>query len=57
MLTRDIENELAAIHNAKLSKRFTQEEAEREEILLRDLEQVQAYIGKEIWELEETERL
>ncbi len=55
VLRRDIEDQLATIHKAKLGKNLTEEEMVREEKLLKDLEEIINYVGKEIWEIEKTE--
>ncbi|MBI3588896.1 MAG: hypothetical protein HY093_00570 [Candidatus Liptonbacteria bacterium] len=52
VLRRDIEAELATIRRAKMSKELQFEEKTREEKLLKDLELVNNYVGKEIWEIE-----
>lgn len=53
LLRRDIESELAIVHRAKLDRELTAEEKVREEKLLRDLEFVNSYVGKEIWKIEQ----
>jgi len=55
VLRRDIQSELAVVKKAKLSKALSEEEKAKEERLLRDLEEIEQYIGKEIWDIEETE--
>jgi hypothetical protein len=57
VLRRDIEAELAVIRKARLSKELALEEKKREEELLRDLEKIESYIGKEIWDIEKAERV
>ncbi len=52
VLKRDIQAELEVIHKAKLSKELSNQEQQKEEQLLSDLESVEKYIGKEIWDLE-----
>lgn len=52
LLHRDIQSELALIQRAKLSKELSREEKILEEKILRDLQTVKNYIGKEIWEVE-----
>lgn len=52
VLKRDIEAELSVIHKAKLSKSLSQEEKLKEEQLLKDLSEMERYIGKEIWDIE-----
>ena len=55
VLKRDIEAELAVIKKAKLSNALLEEERQKEENLLRDLEAVQKNISKEVWDIEHTE--
>lgn len=55
VLRRDIEAELAVITKAKLSKILSEDEKEKEERLLKDLDWVQKYISKEVWDIEKTE--
>lgn len=57
VLKRDIQSEIDLIHTIKLNKELTVEESKREKLLLEDLESVQNYIGKEIWDIEKTEAL
>lgn len=52
VLRRDIEAELALIKKVKLSQALTLEEEEKEKQLLKDLDSIQRYIGKEIWDIE-----
>lgn len=54
VLRRDIEAELALVKKAKLGKELSLEEKGREERLLKDLDWVQKYIGKEVWDIERT---
>lgn len=56
VLERDILSELAIIKKTRLSKDLTEEEKRREMEIMRDIEAVRKYIGKEIWEIEEAER-
>lgn len=56
ILRRDIEAELAVVKKARFSKELAEEEKVREQELLADLEKVEAYIGKEIWDIEKAER-
>ncbi len=53
ILKRDIEAELNVIRKVKLSKEISVEEKLREEKLMKDLDAVSRYIGKEVWEVEE----
>ncbi len=55
VLRRDIQAELSIIHQAKLSKALSAEEEQREQQLLKDLDEIEKYIGKEIWEVEKAE--
>lgn len=52
VLRRDIEAELALVRKVKMSKELEVEEKLSEEKLLKDLEWVNGYIGKEVWEVE-----
>lgn len=56
VLRRDIQAELAVIKKARLSRELAAEEKTREQELLRDLEKIETYIGKEIWDIEKAER-
>jgi hypothetical protein len=56
LLRRDIEDELNLIRRAKLKKELSAEEKLREEKLLKDLEDVNRYVGKEIWEVEKAQK-
>ena len=55
VLRRDIEQELAVLKNGRQSRRLTPEEERREEELYRDLKDTEQRIGKEVWDIEETE--
>ncbi len=50
ILRRDIEAELEIVRKTKLTKELMVEEKMREEKLLKDLDWVNNYIGKEVWE-------
>lgn len=52
ILRRDIQAELALVRKAKLSKEILAEEKLQEEKLLKDLEFVNNYISKEVWDVE-----
>ena len=52
VLRRDIEAELGVIHKVKLSKEISLEERAREDKLLRDLDTIDNYVGKEFWEID-----
>jgi hypothetical protein len=56
VLRHDIELELNLIRKAKLSKELSVEEKLREEKLLKDLDVVSNYIGREVWKVEEAEK-
>lgn len=56
VIRRDIEAELAVIHKVKLSQQLSAEEQQKEEVLLKDLQSVEQYIGKEIWKVEKMEQ-
>jgi hypothetical protein len=53
VLKRDIEAELALIKRSQLSPEISAEERVREEELKRDLESIQGYVSKEIWDAEQ----
>ena len=57
ILRRDIEAELAVVKKAKFNKSLSIEEKKKEEQLLRDLDQVQRHIGKEIWDIKKVGHL
>ncbi len=52
LLRRDIEAELNLVHKTKMTKELEAEEKSKEEKLLKDLDWVNSYIGKEVWEVE-----
>jgi hypothetical protein len=54
-LRRDIESELSSVRKTRLGRELSFEEKAREEKLLRDLESINNYIGKEVWKIEEAE--
>ena len=56
VLRRDIEAELKVVRNVNLSKRASDEGKERERQLLEDLADVEKYISKEIWDVEQVEQ-
>jgi hypothetical protein len=56
VLNRDIQAELSVIRQAKLSQKLGDEEKKREEQLLKDLDEIEQYLSKEIWDIEEAER-
>ena len=55
VLRRDINAELAVIKKVKLERELALEEKQAEERLLKDLQMVERYIGREIWEVEQAE--
>ena len=55
VLNRDIQSQLALIHQTKTSKILTDEEKAREEQLLKDLQDIEQYVSKEIWDVKELE--
>jgi hypothetical protein len=55
VLRRDIQAELKILKGAKLTKELSLEAREKEEQLLKDLEEVQNYIGKEVFDIEKVE--
>ena len=55
VLKRDIQAEFDLIKKAKLEKPLSAEEKLKEEQLLKDLQEVERYIGKEIWDIQEAE--
>ncbi len=57
VLNRDIQAELETIHKVKLNQKLSQEEREREEQLLRDLDDIQQHVSKEIWDIENAEHV
>ena len=52
VLRRDIQAELETIKKIKMNKELSEEEKMREAQLLRDLEEINASIGKEVWDIE-----
>ncbi len=55
VLRRDIQAELQVIHNIKKNKELSPEERAKEDLLMKDLDEVEKYIGKEIWDIERVE--
>lgn len=55
VLRRDIESELAIIKKVKLNKQLSAEEKSKESQLLNDLDSIQKYITKEVWDVEHLE--
>lgn len=56
VLNRDIQAELDVIRRAKLTQSLSAEEKIKEEQLLNDLAEIEQYVSKEIWDIEEVER-
>lgn len=54
VLRRDVEAELAVVKKAHLSKELSSEEHAKEAQLLKDLDLIERYIGKEVWDVERT---
>lgn len=52
VLRRDIEAELSVVRKAKLNKVISIEEKAREAQLLKDLENIEKFVGKEVWDIE-----
>jgi hypothetical protein len=52
VLNRDIQAELEILRQAKLSQKLSIEERVRETQLLKDLEDIEQYLAKEIWDIE-----
>lgn len=52
VLRRDIEAELQIVRRLKMSSDMKGDERSREEKLLKDLDLVNSYIGKEVWQIE-----
>ncbi|MEK7634708.1 MAG: cohesin domain-containing protein [Patescibacteria group bacterium] len=55
VLRRDIEAELAVIKKVKLNKNISAEEKNKEDQLIKDINLIESYIGKEIWDIKKTE--
>ncbi len=55
ILRHDIQAELAVIEKARLNKTLEKEAEEKENQLLKDLEEVEKYIGKEVFDIEKVE--
>ena len=56
VLKRDIQAQLALIKKADFGKQLSTEQKKQEEQLLLDLAWAESYIGKEVWDIAETER-
>lgn len=52
VLRRDIQAEIDVIKKIKMSKELTAQEHVREEQLLKDLAEINDYVGKEVWDIE-----
>ena len=57
VLRRDIQQELSVVKKAKVDSALSSELKAKEEQLLRDLEEVERNIGKEVFDIEKTEYL
>ncbi len=55
VLRRDMELEFALIRKAKLERKLSSQEQAREQLIMKDLEEIEQKVGKEIWELEAIE--
>jgi hypothetical protein len=55
LLRRDIEGELSVIKKASLAGPLSNEEKEKQARLLADLDSVQKYVGREMWEIEHSD--
>ena len=53
-LRRDIERELSVVRKGRFGKELSAQEKLAEEQLLKDLQMVEQYIGKEVWDIERT---
>lgn len=53
-LQHDIAQELAVVHQARLSKSLSREEEEREKQLLKDLREITEYVKREVSDIEKT---
>lgn len=56
LLKKDIQSELETVHKIKLKGQISEEERQKEEILLKDLSNIEDFVGQEIWELEKLQR-
>lgn len=57
VLRRDIEAELAVIKKIKLNKNISAEEKIKEDQLIKDINLIENYIGKEIWDVKKAEQI
>ena len=55
MLNRDIQAELDLMKKTKVSQNLSREESAKEEQLMKDLKEIEQYLSKEVWDLEEAE--
>ncbi len=53
-LQHDITQELAVIHQVRLTKALSREEEEKEKQLLKDLREISEYVKKEVFDIEKT---
>ncbi len=52
VLRRDLQAELELLKKSKIGKKLTEEEKKKEQILLQDLADTEAYVEKELWQIE-----
>jgi len=57
VLSRDIKAELDIMHRAKLSQKLSAEQQEKEAMLLKDLDDMQQFVSKEVWDIERLENM
>lgn len=56
VLNRDIQAELEILRRAKLSQQLSTEQAQKEAQLIQDLQQIEQFVSKEIWDIEHAEQ-
>lgn len=56
VLNRDIQAELEVIKRAKLGKKLTKAERDKEKQLLQDLQDIEQYVTKEVWDIEQVQQ-
>lgn len=56
VLNRDIQAQLDVIKRAKLNQQLSSEEAQKEAQIMQDLQQIEQYVSKEIWDIEHAEQ-
>lgn len=57
VLNRDIQAELDLIRRTKLSQKLSIEQKEKESQLLKDMQEIEQYMSKEIWDIENAEHV